>query len=46
MESRGLFRKAVKGYELIDDYEFDSKAQATNILLGVSESANRAWKRI
>lgn len=39
------FRMA-KGYELIDDYEFDSKAQATNILLGVAESANRAWKRI
>lgn len=46
MESRGLFRKVEKGYELIDDYEFDSKAQATNILLGVSESANRAWKKI
>lgn len=46
MESQGLFRKTEKGYELINDYEFDSRAQATNILLGVSESANRAWKRI
>jgi predicted CopG family antitoxin len=46
MESRGLFCKGIKGYELMNDYEFDSKAQATNILLGISESANRAWKRI
>jgi hypothetical protein len=46
MEAQGLFRKVNKGYELLDDYEFDSKAQATNVLLGVSESANRAWKNI
>ncbi len=46
MEAEGLFRKVNNGYELLVDYEFDSKAQATNVLLGMSESANRAWEKI
>lgn len=32
-----------EGLRLIQDVAFDSKAQATNVLKGCSESANRVW---
>lgn len=46
LESKGIIRKSNQGYELTRDYEFASKAQATNVILGVSESAPRAWRKI